>query len=46
METNQLRSFMEVVKTGNFSEAAENLYTTQSSVSNSGIRKRPWCKTF
>lgn len=33
METNQLRSFMEVVKTGNFSEAAENLYTTQSSVS-------------
>lgn len=33
METNQLRSFIEVVKTGNFSEAAENLYTTQSSVS-------------
>lgn len=33
MDIQQIQYFLEVVQSGNFSAAAENLYTTQSSVS-------------
>lgn len=33
MDIQQIQYFLEVVRSGNFSTAAENLYTTQSSVS-------------
>ena len=33
MDIQQIQYFLEVVRSGNFSVAAENLYTTQSSVS-------------
>ena len=33
MEINKLRAFVDLAKTLNFSETAENLYTSQSTIS-------------